>query len=207
MYIRLILKKRKELNLALALFSLFVIQGSCSKFIVTECPPPTVGPVYIYKDCREAFKIYTTEWSFKLTESIEGLKKLAKVSAGQEFGNKAVKLAQEFDQINVAMQNEYVAACSLFNTGPCDPNVRERYYKEIEAIREQTTQLRMVYAKVQDLMKTPIPAKVEVKEEKARVEVREKEAKIDPRLETLKAIEDILTTIKSSSLVIERKGR
>ena len=92
-----------------------------------------MGPVYIYKDCREAFKIYTTEWSFKLTESIEGLKKLAKVSAGQEFGNKAVKLAQEFDQINVAMQNEYVAACSLFNTGPCDPDVRERYYKEIES--------------------------------------------------------------------------
>lgn len=163
---------------------LLVVQG-CSNFIEIKCPPPTAGPVYAYKDCREAFKLYATEWSFKLTESIEGLQRLAKVSAGQELGTKVVKLAQELDQTNIALQNEYVAACSLFNTGPCDPKVRDRYYDEIRAIREQNERLRVIYAKVQELEKAPTPPKT---------------LAIDPRLKTVGDIEDILSSMRAGGV-------
>ena len=33
-------------------------------------------------------------------------------------------------QVNLGLQNEYVAACTVFNTNPLDPSVRERYYAE-----------------------------------------------------------------------------
>lgn len=42
---------------------------------------------------------------------------------------------------------------------PCDPSVRERYYAEITAIREQNERLRVIYAKVQDLKIAPVPPK------------------------------------------------
>lgn len=164
-----------------ALVALLGISG-CSNFVEIKCPPPAIGPVYGYKDCREAFKIYATEWSFKLTEAVETLGKLGKVSAGQEFGAKVVKLAQDLDQENVALQNAYVAACMLFNTEPCNPKVRERYYDEIRAIREQNERLRTIYAKILELEKAPTPPPT---------------LAVDPRLRTVRDIEDALVSMKA----------
>lgn len=40
-------------------------------------------------------------------------------------------------QVNRGLQNEYVGCLYSFEYYPCDPSVRERYYAEITAIREQ----------------------------------------------------------------------
>lgn len=153
------------------------VGSACSNFVEFKCGPSGPGLVYGYKDCREAYKIYATELSFKLSLSVEGLQKVAKANANTELGEKVVKLAQDLDQTNIASQNQYVATCQLFNTGPCDPVTRERYYDELRKIREENDNLREIYAKVERLVKEPAPPRT---------------LAIDPRVRIADEIEEVI---------------
>lgn len=42
-------------------------------------------------------------------------------------------MIDNLDQVNLGLQNEYIAACTVFNTNPLR-SFRERYYAEITAI-------------------------------------------------------------------------
>lgn len=89
-----------------------------------EISCPDNSKALVLKNPGDAFQLYAKEWTGKFSVVIDILKQL-EVSADAEVKNKIVRLYDNLNYVNAALQEMYKNSYLTFAATPCNPSAQE----------------------------------------------------------------------------------
>jgi hypothetical protein len=120
----------------LILLTLTLVGFGCSGSISQTCPDGE--PVNILRNIEDAYPAYVREYDTTLSAAT---KVVADVQVAGTLKTKAVRLQQELDQANIALQAQYRTTVIALQTTPCDQKVREKAIDFLTDVKSQTKRL------------------------------------------------------------------
>jgi hypothetical protein len=117
----------------LILLTLTLVGFGCSGSMSQNCPDGE--PVNILRNIEDAYPAYVREYDASLSAAT---KVVADVQVAAALKTKAVRLQQELDQANIALQTRYKTIAIALQTTPCDQKVREKAIDFLTDVKSQT---------------------------------------------------------------------
>lgn len=119
-------------RLLLLTFTLIGCSGSMSQ----TCPDGE--PIYILRNIEDAYPAYVREYDASLSAAE---KAVSGAEVGATIKTKAVRLREELDQANIAIQEQYKTVVIALQMTPCDKEVRNKAMDFLVDIKSQTKRI------------------------------------------------------------------
>lgn len=131
----------KSLTFTLSYLSILFI--SCSPMREGFCDNTKTEKYFVYKNPQKFYPQFANDWEMALKSTVDILNRIdtAKgIKAGGDLSmkRKVVQLREKLNQENIYMENLMKSAFIAYNTSPCDPTTKHRYFSILETMTKNS---------------------------------------------------------------------